>query len=156
MLHNTSFHISALTHIMQICHDFDIANLLRYCAGFAPMLFQWSHSHMQHFSLQIPDKNCAIKRGLERKNRAIKKSRYVCQGTYLPKPLVSTCALVYIYRPNIPLHLAVKLIFCTIGVFMLLSKDFITIRTKRSIYMNVFILIGLIPIIVVVVLLAIV
>ena len=38
---------------------------------------------MQRFSPQIPDKNCAIKRGLERKNRAIKKSRYVCQGTNL-------------------------------------------------------------------------
>ena len=47
------------------------------------MLFQWSHSHMQRFSSRIPDKNRAIKRGLERKNRAIKKSRYVCQGTYL-------------------------------------------------------------------------
>ena len=45
--------VSALTHIMQICHDFDVANLLQYCAGFAPMLFQWSHSHMVHFLLQI-------------------------------------------------------------------------------------------------------
>ena len=45
--------------------------------------------------------------------------------------------------------------FFTIGVFILFSKDFI-IRTKRSIYMNVFILIGLILIIVVVVLLVIV
>ena len=33
------------------------------------------------FSSRIPDKNRVIKRGLERKNRAIKKSRYVCQGT---------------------------------------------------------------------------
>ena len=73
--------VSALTHIMQIRRNFDIANSPRYHAGFAPMLFQWSHSHMQHFSPQIPDKNHVIKRGLERKNRAIKKSRYVCQGT---------------------------------------------------------------------------
>ena len=36
---------------------------------------------MQHFSSQIPDKNCVIKGGLEQKNRAIKKLRYVCQGT---------------------------------------------------------------------------
>ena len=32
------------------------------------MLFQWSHSHMQHFFVV---KNRAIKRGLERKNRAM-------------------------------------------------------------------------------------
>ena len=73
--------LSALTHIMQICRNFDVANLLQYRAGFAPMLFQWSHSHMQRFSSRFPDKNRAIKRGLERKNRAIKKSRYVCQGS---------------------------------------------------------------------------
>ena len=76
-----STRFNALTHIMRIRRNFDVANSPRYRAGFAPMLFQWSHSHMQHFSPQIPDKNRAIKRGLERKNRAIKKSRYVCQGT---------------------------------------------------------------------------
>ena len=45
--------VTALTHIMQICRNFDIANSLRYRAGFAPMVFQWSHSHMAHFSSQI-------------------------------------------------------------------------------------------------------
>ena len=38
-----------LTHITRIRGDFDVANSLQYHAGFAPMLFQWSHSHMQHF-----------------------------------------------------------------------------------------------------------
>ena len=80
---NDNFCASALTHIMQICHDFDVANSPQYHAGFAAMLFQWSHSHMQHFSSQIPDKNRAIKRGLEWKNCTIKKSHYVCQGTNL-------------------------------------------------------------------------
>ena len=73
---------------MQIRRDFDITNLPWYRTGFAPMLFQWSHSHMQRFSSRIPDKNRAIKRGLERKNCAIKKSGYVCQGT--KQPLIST------------------------------------------------------------------
>ena len=41
--------LSAMTHIRQICSIFDVANLPSYHAGFAPMLFQWSHSHMQHF-----------------------------------------------------------------------------------------------------------
>ena len=45
--------LKALTHTMQICGNFDVMNSLRYCAGFAPMLFQWSHSHMQCFLLQI-------------------------------------------------------------------------------------------------------
>ena len=45
--------LKAITHTMQICGIFDIANLWQYRAGFAPMLFQWSHSHMQCFSLQI-------------------------------------------------------------------------------------------------------
>ena len=45
--------LSALTHIMQICHNFDVVNLPRYHAGFTPMLFQWSYSHMVHFSLRI-------------------------------------------------------------------------------------------------------
>ena len=73
--------LSALTHITRIRRDFDVANSPRYRTGSAPMLFQWSHSHMQHFSSRIPDKNRAIKRGLEQKNCTIKKSRYVCQGT---------------------------------------------------------------------------
>ena len=42
------------------------------------MLFQWSHSHMQHFFVV---KNCMIKRGLEQKNCAIKKLHYLCHGT---------------------------------------------------------------------------
>ena len=41
--------VSALTHITQICHNFDITNLQQYHAGFTPMLFQWSYSHMAHF-----------------------------------------------------------------------------------------------------------
>ena len=44
---------SALTHITQICHNFDVANSSWYCTGFAPMLFQWSYSCMACFSLQI-------------------------------------------------------------------------------------------------------
>ena len=48
------FHsLKAMTHTTQICGIFDIANLLQYHAGFAPMLFQWSLSHMQCFLLQI-------------------------------------------------------------------------------------------------------
>ena len=42
------------------------------------MLFQWSHAHIARFFVV---KNRTIKRGLERKNRVIKKSRYVCHGT---------------------------------------------------------------------------
>ena len=45
--------VCALTHIMQIHHNFDIMNSQRYHSGFAPMLFQWSYSHMACFSLQI-------------------------------------------------------------------------------------------------------
>ena len=45
--------LNALTHIMRICCNFDITNLQRYHAGFAPMLFQWSNSHMACFSSQI-------------------------------------------------------------------------------------------------------
>ena len=43
--------VSALTHMTRIRGDFDVANSSRYRAGFAPMVFQWSHSHMKHFSL---------------------------------------------------------------------------------------------------------
>ena len=68
-----------MTHIEQIRGIFDVANSQRYCTGFAPMLFQWSHAHIAHFFVA---KNRAIKRGLEQKNRVIKKSRYVCHGTY--------------------------------------------------------------------------
>ena len=67
-----------MTHIARIRGVFDVANSQRYRAGFAPMLFQWSHAHIAHFFIA---KNRAIKRGLERKNRTIKKSRYVCHGT---------------------------------------------------------------------------
>ena len=45
--------LSVLTHVAQICGNFDIANSSRYCTGFTPMLFQWSHSHMACFSSQI-------------------------------------------------------------------------------------------------------
>ena len=48
-----SSRVSALTHIMQLCRNFDTTNLPRYHTGFAPMLFQWSYSCMKHFSLQI-------------------------------------------------------------------------------------------------------
>ena len=65
------------------------------------------------------------------------------------------CISLYIYRSAIPLNLAIKLICITIGLFILLSKDFI-IRTKRSIYMDLFILICLILVVVVVVLLVVV
>ena len=67
-----------MTHIARIRGVFDVANSQRYRAGFAPMLFEWSHAHIARFFVA---KNRAIKRGLERKNRAIKKSRYVCHGT---------------------------------------------------------------------------
>ena len=78
-----------MTHIAQIRGIFDIANSQRYRAGFAPMLFQWSHAHIARFFVV---KNRAIKRGLGRKNRAIKKSRYVCHGTKTLK-LYSLCIL---------------------------------------------------------------
>ena len=70
--------VRLMTHIARIRGIFDVANSQRYRAGFAPMLFQWSHAHIARFFVA---KNRAIKRGLERKNRAIKKSRYVCHGT---------------------------------------------------------------------------
>ena len=41
--------VKVLTHRTQICGNFDVANSSQYHAGFAPMLFQWSHSHRQHF-----------------------------------------------------------------------------------------------------------
>ena len=56
--------------------------MLQNHTGFAPMLFQWSHSPMQHFSTEQKSHN---KRGLEQKKMCCKKiaanSRYVCQGT---------------------------------------------------------------------------
>ena len=72
------------------------------------------------------------------------------QGGHLP--LVPICALVYIYRERsaISLHLAVKLICFTVGLFILLSKDLI-IRTERSIYMNLFILILVVVVVLLVV-----
>ena len=66
-------HLIALTHIMWICCNFDIVNLLQCCTGFAPMLFQWSHSHMQHFLSWIPDKNRVIKKGSRAKKSHDKK-----------------------------------------------------------------------------------
>ena len=45
--------VTALTHITRIHRNFDVANSPRYHAGFTPMLFQWSYSHMAHFSSQI-------------------------------------------------------------------------------------------------------
>ena len=57
-----------MTHIERIRGVFDVANSQRYRAGFAPMLFQWSHAHIARFFIA---KNRAIKRGLERKNRAM-------------------------------------------------------------------------------------
>ena len=37
-----------MTHIARIRGVFDVANSQRYRAGFAPMLFQWSHAHIVH------------------------------------------------------------------------------------------------------------
>ena len=76
-------------------------------------------------------------------------------GIYMCLVYIYIYIYIYIYRSAIPLHLAVKLICFTIGLFILLSKDFI-IRTKSSIYMNLFILIGLILVVVVVMLLLVV
>ena len=59
---------NSLTHVAQIRGVFDVANSQRYRTGFAPMLFQWSHAHTARFFVA---KNRAIKRGLERKNRAM-------------------------------------------------------------------------------------
>ena len=70
--------VKLMTHIVWIRGVFDVANSQRYRAGFAPMLFQWSHAHIARFFVA---KNRTIKRGLERKNRTIKKSCYVCHGT---------------------------------------------------------------------------
>ena len=51
--------------------------------GFAPMLFQWSHSYMQHFSTE---QKLHIKKGSRAKKLHCKKIManllYVCQGTY--------------------------------------------------------------------------
>ena len=38
-----------MTHIARIRGIFDVANSQRYRAGFAPMLFQWSHAHIARF-----------------------------------------------------------------------------------------------------------
>ena len=45
--------VKAMTHTTRIRGVFDVANSLRYRTGFTPMLFQWSHSHMQCFLLRI-------------------------------------------------------------------------------------------------------
>ena len=42
-----------MTQTTRICGIFDVANLLQYCPQFGAVLFQWSHAHCQHFSLQI-------------------------------------------------------------------------------------------------------
>ena len=78
-------------------------------------------------------------------------TRHLCSidgGVHLT--LVSICALVYIYRSAIALHVAVKLICFTVGLFILHSKDLI-IRTKSSIYMNLFILILVVVVVLLVV-----
>ena len=53
MVNKHHWTLSALTHIMQICRDFDIANSPQYRAGFDPMLFQWCYSHMARFLSRI-------------------------------------------------------------------------------------------------------
>ena len=74
-----------MTHIVRIRGVFDVANSQRYRAGFAPMLFQRSHAHIARFFVA--------------KNRAIKKSRYVCHGTYTILMIVSKC---YLKQTEIP------------------------------------------------------
>ena len=59
-----------MTHIVQIRGIFDVANSQRYRAGFAPMLFQWSHAHIARFFVA---KNRAIKRGSRAKKSCDKK-----------------------------------------------------------------------------------
>ena len=46
-------YLKAMRHTTRIRDVFDVANSPRYRAGFAPMLFQWSYSHMQCFLLRI-------------------------------------------------------------------------------------------------------
>ena len=79
--------VRLMTHIAQIRSVFDVANLQQYHAGFAPMLFQWSHAHIVCFFVA---KNRVIKRGLEQKNCTIKKSHSVCHGTNQVQDLSST------------------------------------------------------------------
>ena len=42
-----------MTHTARIRGVFDVANSPRYRVGIAPMLFQWSHSHIARFSSRI-------------------------------------------------------------------------------------------------------
>ena len=63
MMDSMTTQLSALTHIMQICCNFDVTNSLQYRAGFAPMLFQWSHSHMQCFSVANSRQKSRDKKG---------------------------------------------------------------------------------------------
>ena len=42
-----------MTHTARIRGVFDVVNSPRYRVGIAPMLFQWSHSHIAHFSSRI-------------------------------------------------------------------------------------------------------
>ena len=47
------YSLQLMTHIARIRGVFDVANSQRYRAGFAPMLFKWSHAHIVHFSSRI-------------------------------------------------------------------------------------------------------
>ena len=67
--------VRLMTHIVRICGIFDVVNLQRYCAGFAPMLFQWSHAHIAHFFHHEKSRD---KNGSRAKNHAIKKIVAMC------------------------------------------------------------------------------
>ena len=45
--------VRLMTHTARIRGVFDVANSPRYRVGIAPMLFQWSHSHIARFSSRI-------------------------------------------------------------------------------------------------------
>ena len=46
-------YVRLMTHTARIRGVFDVANSPRYRVGIAPMLFQWSHSHIARFSSRI-------------------------------------------------------------------------------------------------------
>ena len=48
-----SCRVRLMTHTARIRGVFDVANSQRYRAGFAPMLFQWSHAHIARFLSRI-------------------------------------------------------------------------------------------------------
>ena len=50
---NSSKSLRLMTHTARIRGVFDVANSPRYRVGIAPMLFQWSHSHIARFSSRI-------------------------------------------------------------------------------------------------------